>query len=83
MYKCLECGEVFEDPKKYCDDLTPGGAFEGGSFLNYYSACPYCAGNYEEVEECFQCGELTICEYIDGKLLCDNCAKKIEENEDM
>lgn len=50
MYRCKECGLIFEDPKMYSEDRTPGGSFEGGSFIETYFGCPKCEGNYEEVE---------------------------------
>lgn len=56
MFKCLDCYEVFEEPKKYAEDRTPGGAFEGGSFIEYFTGCPYCSGAYEEAKECEICG---------------------------
>ena len=51
MYKCLDCGCIFEEPKKYSEDRTPGGVFEGGSFIEYWQGCPDCAGAYEEYDE--------------------------------
>ena len=86
MYKCVECGGIFEEPKRYCDDYTPGGAFEGGSFMSYYNACPYCASNYDEAQVCVGCGKYKIIKYggfIDGEFYCDNCKNEIEENEDI
>lgn len=51
MYKCSDCDSLFEEPKKYTEDMTPGGYFEGGSFIYGYYGCPYCSGNYEEYKE--------------------------------
>ena len=85
MYKCQDCLEIFDEPKKYCDDCTPGGVFEGGSFMNYYSACPYCAGNYEEADECDNCGKViftTEGKLINGNFLCKDCLKKEFINKD-
>lgn len=48
MFKCIECGYVFEEPKNYSEDLTPGGVFEGGSFIKHYKGCPKCQGEYIE-----------------------------------
>lgn len=72
MYKCLDCGLVFEEPKKYSEDCTPGGAFEGGSFIQYFCGCPWCAGAFEEVSECSNCGE-----YYTG-YECPNCEAEEE-----
>lgn len=51
MKRCLECGFLFEEPKEYDEDLTPGGAFEGGSFIRKFKGCPICEGSYEEIKE--------------------------------
>ena len=82
MYKCLECECVFETPKTYSEDRTPGGAFEGGSFIYRYEACPNCEGAYREARMCDACGEYEIeekGEYIDNDWLCENCLNKLEE----
>lgn len=58
MYKCVECESVFEEPLKESEDCTPGGAFEGGSFIRYYTVCPNCQSEgYLEAKECDCCGE--------------------------
>jgi len=51
MYKCEECEAIFEEPKKYSEDCTPSGEFEGGNFMKNYKGCPYCRGNFDEYEE--------------------------------
>lgn len=52
MYKCNLCGAIFETPKNYCEDLTPGGSFEGGSFNYRFCGCPECSCNdYDELIE--------------------------------
>lgn len=87
MFKCLECGALFVEPKQYSEDLTPGGAFEGGSFIRSYNACPNCGGEYEEVKQCDECGGyftdselIDTSEYIDGHSIkcCKNCRKEDE-----
>lgn len=51
MYYCKECDYVFEEPKKYAEDRTPGGAFEGDSFIEYFEGCPICSGGFVEYDE--------------------------------
>lgn len=51
MYYCKECDYVFEEPKKYSEDRTPEGAFEGGSFIEYFEGCPICGGGFVEYDE--------------------------------
>ena len=87
MYKCYDCGYVFEEPKQYSEDKTPGGAFEGGSFIDHYTGCPSCGGAYDEAAECEWCGEWSyrsLMEYTDEGLLCNLCLeeKEIDDYED-
>ena len=51
MYKCEDCGHIFEEPKKYYEDRTPCCAFEGGTFIEEFLGCPLCEGAYREYEE--------------------------------
>lgn len=88
MYKCLDCGHVFEEPKQYSEDRTPGGACEGGSFIEHYTGCPLCSGAYEEAKQCEICGEyfaydeLTdTTEYINGG--CGDCCEQCIEDGGM
>lgn len=64
MFKCYDCGYVFEEPKHYSEDRTPGGAFEGGSFIEHFTGCPQCAGAYDEAVECDGCGEWCFSKYL-------------------
>lgn len=88
MYKCLGCGHIFEEPKQYSEDRTPGGACEGGSFIEHYTGCPVCSGAYEEAKQCEICGEyftsdeLTdTTEYINGG--CGDCCEQCIEDGEM
>ena len=49
--KCNDCGRIFTEPAVEIEDMTPGGSFEGGTFYMKNLVCPYCGGDYEEVEE--------------------------------
>lgn len=82
QYICIECGLIFEEPKTYKIDTTPGGAFEGGSFMYEYEACPRCEGSYTKAEQCVVCMDWKIeenGEYIDNDFLCEDCLEKLEE----
>lgn len=81
-YICLECKKVFDEPKMYKEDLTPGGAFEGGSFIHEYYACPFCEGSYRLATMCDACSEYVNSEKterVDNDILCMNCYDKLEE----
>lgn len=73
MYICSDCGLIFSEPKHYSEDRTPGGAFEGGSFIEHYTGCPACSGAYEEAYECQRCGE-----YCKNNF-CDSCILDIQK----
>ena len=52
MYKCNLCSATFEKPKNYSEDLTPGEAFEGDSFIYSFCGCPVCScTDYEKIDE--------------------------------
>ena len=56
MYKCLECGLKFEEPKIYTEDCSPASSLESG-FIQGFKGCPACEGDYIEICECDNCQE--------------------------
>lgn len=84
MYKCYDCGYVFDTPKHCSEDRTPGGAFEGGSFIERWDGCPKCEGAFDEVIECDGCGEFFLREELrsneDGSF-CDMCYEEDYDEE--
>lgn len=76
MYKCYECGCVFENPANYEYDRTPGLGFEGGSFIETVNGCPECEGAYGEIMECECCGRKYLADDLSktkNGLLCEEC----------
>lgn len=70
MYKCLDCGEVFDEPASVRE--THG--FTDG-FAEIFYMCPYCNGDYEEVHQCKKCDEWhTDEELYDG--WCEKCLRE-------
>ena len=70
MYKCLDCGEVFEKPASVRE--THG--FTDG-FAETFYMCPHCNGDYEEAKQCDHCGEWnTEGELYDG--WCEKCLRE-------
>ena len=64
MYKCSNCGEVFEEPNSIKEDW-------GETF----SVCPYCNGDYDEVKQCDHCDEWhTEDELYEG--WCEKCLRE-------
>ena len=71
MFKCSDCGALFEDLapiKEYLDD-------EIGYLL--YHGCPFCRSDQVEVAmKCDLCGEYVTEDYIvlkDGTVACADC----------
>lgn len=89
MYICKDCFEIFDEPAIIAEDLTPGGACEGESFIYKCTSCPYCGGRaYEEVKICDICETALVNnEYElatkDNCIVtcCKECYKEIENNE--
>lgn len=82
MYICKECNSIFNIPQKYSEDKTPGGVNEGGMFIDYYFGCPYCGGNYDDVEECYVCNKTILKKdglYIEDIFLCEECFSLCED----
>jgi hypothetical protein len=79
MYFCLDCGSLFETPKKYIEthglDTPPYEEWVG---------CPDCGGDYTQTEQCHLCGEWITGEYIilrGDTFICEDCyhVKNIED----
>lgn len=72
MYKCLECGSVFEEPKFYKESRPYGSGF----VFEELSGCPSCGEGFDEAFECDCCGEyFTKDEMIDG--VCKDCIEDV------
>ena len=72
MFKCCECGHLFEDgeqavwEERHGLDTPPYEKWDG---------CPICNGGYEEVHQCKECGEWhTEDELYDG--WCEKCLRE-------
>ena len=80
MYKCYDCGYIFDEPENFSEDKTPGGVFEGGSFIEHCIGCPRCSGAYGEIKECDNCNEFVYLPDLiltdDGEI-CDNCYNEL------
>lgn len=71
MYKCVDCGHLFEQGEEAVWSESRG-EFWGSPCSEEVSGCPICKGGYEEVTPCEKCE--TYCfsdELTDG--MCDNC----------
>jgi hypothetical protein len=80
MYFCLDCGSLFEEPKRYMEthglDVPPYEAWFG---------CPDCGGSCVKTEQCELCGNWITGEYIklnNSSLICGDCYQ-LRDVEDM
>lgn len=79
MYICLECGELFEEPKHYVEthnlDTPP---------YEEWTGCPRCGGAYTGTYRCECCEEWIDNDYIGiGDLrYCQNCYRIYELGEE-
>lgn len=75
MYKCLECGHLFEEgeQKTYRECV---GECHGSPAYQEFSVCPVCGEEYEEVKPCKICGSY---DKESDKDYCDECQKDIKK----
>lgn len=72
MYKCLDCGRVFDEPISWSESR---GEYWGMSCSEEVGGCPYCKGDYEEAYKCEECNGFFIEEELHSDL-CEECVKK-------
>lgn len=80
MYICLDCGCIFENPRKYVEthglDSPP---------YEEWNGCPYCGGVYTEARKCDGCEKWIDGEFVEilpsHEVYCDECfeLKDIED----
>lgn len=71
MYKCVECGNLFEEGEEVVWEESRG-EFWGSPCSETLSGCPVCKGNYEETIPCKICGSHNFeDEFVDG--VCEEC----------
>ena len=79
MYKCLDCGHIFEDGEE--KRIREGEECHGFPCWREYAVCPLCEGAFEETVACEGCGSAKLPdELTDG--YCDECAEDDEDKED-
>ena len=74
MYRCCECGHLFEDGEQAVWYENQGEC-HGVTAMERFSGCPLCHGDYEEVHQCKECGDWhTENELYDG--WCEKCLRE-------
>lgn len=79
MYKCYDCGAVFESPASHEEDR---GEFWGFPCSETVNDCPNCGGDYEEVFQCEKCGEYFFEDELHSDV-CDDCIDVYKNNIDV
>lgn len=77
MYKCCECGAIFEEGEEAVWEEDRGECF-GFPCSETMSGCPECQGGYEEVFECKECGEWFFEDELNENGLCESCLEEME-----
>lgn len=80
MYKCLDCGAVFEEPKFWKEDR---GECFGFPSYETMSGCPECEGDYKEAGRCKRCDEWCFEDELNDDL-CECCYDELfDEGEEQ
>ena len=75
MYKCLECGHIFEQGEEA--KWTESHGFADGRY-EHFTGCPLCKSAFEETVSCREClGSFLSDELFPGGICRDCLAKKI------
>jgi RecJ-like exonuclease len=79
MYKCDDCGHIFEDGEEQIVRENHGECF-GFPAYESYGACPMCGGTFEEVKPCKICGTFKLKKHSE---YCNACIKDIQRRVDV
>ena len=72
MYRCVNCGNLFEEGEQAVWKETHG--LDSPPYEKF-SGCPVCRGDYEEVHQCKECGDWhTDDELYEG--WCEDCLRE-------
>lgn len=71
-YKCLECGNIFEDGEQARWEETHG--LDCPPYEKW-SGCPICKGSFEETKQCKICGGEFFEDELNGGCVCEDCVE--------
>ena len=72
MYRCENCGNLFEEGEQAVWEETHG--LDSPPYEKW-SGCPLCKGDYEEVHQCKKCGDWHTDDELYGGW-CENCLRE-------
>lgn len=77
-YKCLDCGNIFEDGEQArWEEHHPYGM---GYASEEFSGCPICNGDFEETKQCKICGGEFLEDELNGGCVCDDCVEEYKRD---
>lgn len=77
-FKCLECGNIFEEGEQVrWEEHHPYGM---GYASEEFSGCPLCNGDFEETKQCEICGGEFLEDELNGGCVCDECVKEYKRD---
>ena len=68
MYKCCNCGAIFEEPSTF---LVNYGEYFGSYSLTQEEGCPFCKNDFYPINTCKECGV----EINDDEEYCEKCRR--------
>lgn len=78
MYRCCECGNLFEEGEQATLESFLGEC-HGRQIFERTHVCPLCHSDYDEAYQCKECG----CWYTEDELfsgLCENCVNEYKND---
>ena len=81
MYKCLECGHLFEEGEQTSWEEDRG-EYWGSPCSEKMYGCPNCRGNFEKTVSCKICGKKCLKDKLINDV-CEECINKNKENIDL
>lgn len=81
MYRCEECGHLFEEGEQKTWEEKVG-EYGSAPYFEKHSGCPICGREYEETKKCQVCNSEHLAEdLIDG--VCDDCIERYSDDIDV
>ena len=78
MYRCAECGHLFEEGEQHTRREFLGECF-GVPAYDEFEVCPICGADFDEVRPCKICGAYNHDAEED---YCDNCKEEVKKRFD-
>nr|DAG65932.1 MAG TPA: rubredoxin iron binding domains containing a [Caudoviricetes sp.] len=80
MFRCLECGNIFEDGEQKRIKECMGDSCDVATYQEF-DVCPCCGGDFETVVYCDKCGRIYNCDDVLNGLCKDCIAENTTVNE--